>query len=66
MTGSVCLLVALLIAGISAQESDVIDLDETNFQDSIADMDIILVEFYAPWYACSPACTCMHVAPLFV
>lgn len=46
----VCLLVVLLIAGIQADDSDVIELDESNFNDGIADLDIVLVEFYAPWY----------------
>lgn len=32
-----------------AEESDVLELDASNFDDQIADLDIALVEFYAPW-----------------
>ncbi|KAI9319981.1 thioredoxin-like protein [Dichotomocladium elegans] len=30
-------------------ESDVIDLDESNFASNVLDQDLMLVEFYAPW-----------------
>lgn len=44
------LLVALLAVVVAADDSsDVIELDSESFQDGIADKDIILVEFYAPW-----------------
>lgn len=60
MAGSVCLLVAaLLIVGIGAEDSDVIELEESNFDEGIAELDIILVEFYAPWYALLYPSTCM-------
>ena len=32
------------------ESSDVIELDAASFADRIADMDVVLVEFYAPWY----------------
>ena len=51
MPGRVWLLAVLvLVSGTRAEEeSDVIELDEGSFDDGIADLDIILVEFYAPW-----------------
>lgn len=58
MAGSVCLLVALLIVGIGAEDSDVIELEESSFDEGIAELDIILVEFYAPWYSVLYPCTC--------
>ena len=51
--GVACVLTAaLLLAGsywASAQDSDVIELDSANFDDIVADLDVVLVEFYAPW-----------------
>jgi len=38
----------LTIVGV-AIASDVLDLGDDNFQSSVADKDIILVEFFAPW-----------------
>ena len=44
------LLLALLAVVATAEEnSDVLEFDSDSFQDGIADKDIILVEFYAPW-----------------
>ena len=42
-----CLL--LLAAVAIAENSDVIELDGDNFEDTIDNMPIVLVEFYAPW-----------------
>ena len=43
--------VLLLLLAVSACviAEDVIELDADTFQDGIADEDIVLVEFYAPW-----------------
>ena len=30
-------------------DSDVLEFNESNFASSVAEHDIILVEFYAPW-----------------
>ena len=38
----------LLVAVVAADDSDVIELDESNFKEGV-NKDIILVEFYAPW-----------------
>lgn len=46
------LLLALCAALAAAENSDVIELDADNFHSSIDDKDLILVEFYAPWYVC--------------
>ena len=47
---SVLLVLLLAVADKArAQDSDVIELDSANFDDEIADRDIVLVEFYAPW-----------------
>ena len=44
------LLLALLAVVATAEEnSDVLEFDSDSFQGGIADKDIILVEFYAPW-----------------
>ena len=40
---------AVLAVVVMAEDSDVLDLDSESFQDAIADKDIMLVEFYAPW-----------------
>ena len=47
-----CVALALLLAGgaVRAEESDVLELDSDSFSDGIEDKEIILVEFYAPWY----------------
>lgn len=40
----------LFLSGcVFAEDSDVIELGGDTFDDGIADLDIILVEFYAPW-----------------
>ena len=31
-------------------DSDVLEFDESNFDSEITEHDIILVEFFAPWY----------------
>lgn len=38
----------LLVLGCAAA-SDVLEFTDANFADSVADHDIMLVEFYAPW-----------------
>ena len=45
------LLAALLVVGGARAEegSDVIELTEANFDDTLGGMDTVLVEFYAPW-----------------
>ena len=45
------MLTLLLAIGVthSEEESDVMELDKENFYARIADLDIVLVEFYAPW-----------------
>jgi len=43
------LLFAVLCLGTIVRSSDVLDLSDSNFKDSVADKDIILVEFFAPW-----------------
>jgi len=43
------LLYSLLLLLGSALASDVLDLGDNNFKSTVADKDIILVEFYAPW-----------------
>ena len=45
MLGIVCL--SFLVALTAA--SDVIELNDSNFQESVEEHDIMLVEFYAPW-----------------
>ena len=44
------LLALLAVSSVTAEDSDVIDLDSESFSDGIANKDIMLVEFYAPWY----------------
>ena len=34
-------------------DSDVLEFTESNFDTSVAEHDIILVEFFAPWYLSS-------------
>lgn len=44
------LLLVLLAVVVAAEEnSDVLEFDSESFSDGVADKDIILVEFYAPW-----------------
>lgn len=43
------LAVLAFLSGTRAEDSDVIELGEDTFDDGIADLDIVLVEFYAPW-----------------
>lgn len=33
-----------------ALSSDVLEFTDANFQDKVSEHDVILVEFYAPWY----------------
>ena len=54
MASCVCwtfLLVLILTASERAwaQDGPVIELDAANFDDGVADEEIMLVEFYAPW-----------------
>ena len=50
MVKSLLFLCLVLLSRVAwAEDSDVIELDEDTFDDGIADLDIILVEFYAPW-----------------
>lgn len=37
----------LLVGSITA--SDVLDLGDNNFKDGVANKEIMLVEFFAPW-----------------
>lgn len=48
---AVSLVAALLLlsGATSAEGSDVIELDGESFDEGIADLDMVLVEFYAPW-----------------
>lgn len=41
-------IIALLV-GV-ALASDVLELTDVNFKNEVEDKDIILVEFFAPWY----------------
>lgn len=44
------MLVLLLLTSVGAwADSDVIELDSATFDEGIADLEIVLVEFYAPW-----------------
>ena len=38
----------LLVAVVTAEDSDVLELDENNFAEGV-NKDIVLVEFFAPW-----------------
>ena len=49
VTMSRWLLLALLAVVATAEGSDVLEFDADSFQSGVADKDIILVEFYAPW-----------------
>ena len=40
--------IVFLSAFVAAEDSDVIELDASNFDEGV-DREIILVEFYAPW-----------------
>ena len=40
-------LLILLVGSITAD--DVVDLGDSNFKDGVANQEIMLVEFYAPW-----------------
>ena len=44
----ILLAVVLFAWGACGEDSDVIELDASNFADGV-DKDVILVEFYAPW-----------------
>ena len=41
--------IALALLFSLAVASDVIELDDSNFKSGVADLDIALVEFFAPW-----------------
>jgi len=41
---------AVLTVLASADDSDVLEFNEDNFDAEVAKHDIILVEFFAPWY----------------
>lgn len=47
-------LVASAFTGIYAEESEskefVLNLDHSNFSDTVSKLDFVVVEFYAPWY----------------
>ena len=45
-----CSLVVLIKAAIT-KEGEVLILDQKNFDEAISTHPLILVEFYAPWYA---------------
>jgi len=42
-------LLFLVAVSVTADSSDVLELDADNFDSSMADKPIVLVEFYAPW-----------------
>jgi hypothetical protein len=39
----------VLLCGALAQASDVLEFTDDDFAESVAEHDIILVEFFAPW-----------------
>ena len=43
------LMFCVFAAARADENSDVIELDEDGFLVEIVDMDIVLIEFYAPW-----------------
>ena len=46
MTGVVAF---VLLCGALAQGSDVLEFNDDNFENSVAEHEMILVEFFAPW-----------------
>ncbi len=40
----------LLALVVLASASDVLEFNDDNFNDKVAENDIVLVEFYAPWW----------------
>ena len=50
--GLIAALIFLCTAiAIAHADGDVVALTESNFDDKMADYDVALVKFYAPWYA---------------
>jgi protein disulfide-isomerase A1 len=64
----VSLLSSLFLAAatsvFAADDSDVIDLTASNFESIVNPKDLILVEFFAPWYA--PFHIFLHSRVLFM
>lgn len=42
--------VSIRVAAAEEEKEFVVTLDHTNFSDTVAKHDFIVVEFYAPWY----------------
>ncbi len=49
MTARLLLGSLLLVAIAMAQDSDVIELGDDNFTEKTKDVDMMLIEFFAPW-----------------
>ena len=49
MSPRLVVLLVLAVAVVAEDDSDVLELDADNFKDELADREIVLVEFYAPW-----------------
>ena len=52
---SLCLLgLIAIVSAVLPLEDNVLVLDDTNFEEAISTHDLLLVEFYAPWYLSAP------------
>lgn len=46
-------------------DSDVLEFNDSNFESSVTEHDIILVEFFAPWYKEDTFTGCSNINTLF-